>query len=86
MKYGLVLETALAAFVAAAPVYARGVPHGSYLRSCTHVETDGYRLIASCRRIDGTWTRTALRGVHRCVGDIGNMNGQLVCNRRHAGL
>src|SRR5438105_4011590 len=33
------------------------------------------------RRPDGSWERTALRDVDRCVGDIGNMNGELACNR-----
>jgi hypothetical protein len=58
----------------------QGVPPGSYLRTCTHVATYGDRLIADCRRTDGSWGRTALRDVGRCTGDIGNMGGQLACN------
>ena len=56
---------------AAAPVHAhaQGVPTGSYLRTCTHVATYGDRLIADCRRTDGSWGRTALRDVGRCTGD-----------------
>src|SRR5439155_1305235 len=61
--------------------HAQGFPEGSYLRSCTHVAVHGDRLLADCRRTDGSWERTALRDVDRCVGDIGNMNGQLACNR-----
>jgi hypothetical protein len=48
---------------------------------CTHVGVYRDRLIADCRRTDGSWERTALREVDRCVGDIGNMDGQLACNR-----
>ena len=66
---------------AATPLHAQGFPEGSYLRSCTQVAVHGDRLLADCRRTDGSWERTALRDVDRCVGDIGNMNGQLACNR-----
>ena len=31
---------------------------GSYLRTCKHVATYGDRLIADCRRTDGSWGRT----------------------------
>jgi len=65
---------------AAVPVHSQGGPPGSYLRSCTHVATRGDTLTADCRRTDGSWGRTALRDVDRCVGDIGNMDGQLDCN------
>jgi hypothetical protein len=54
---------------------------GSYLASCNNVQTFGDRLIADCRRMDGSWGRTALHDLGSCVGDIGNMNGQLTCNR-----
>ena len=37
--------------------------------------------MADCRRKNGSRGRTALRDVDRCVGDIGNLDGQLVCNR-----
>ena len=66
--------------LATAPVHAQGLPQGSYLRSCTHVAIYGDRLLADCRRTDGSWGRTALRDVDRCVGDIGNMDGRLACN------
>ena len=71
----------MALSLATAPVHAQGVPPGSYLRTCSHVAVYGDRLIADCRRTDGSWGRTALRDVDRCVGDIGNMDGQLACNR-----
>src|SRR5437764_924168 len=63
------------------PASAQGVPRGSYLRSCGGVYMDGDTLIATCRRADGYEQQTALRGVHRCVGDIGNGNGDLTSRR-----
>jgi hypothetical protein len=72
--------------VAAPPALARGeAPGGSYLRSCTDVRAFGDRLVAACRRADGGWEKTMLDGVDRCVGDIGNNNGQLTCNRARLG-
>jgi hypothetical protein len=79
-KCSLIAGTVMALSFAAAPVHAQSAPPGSYLRSCTHVAVYGDRLIADCRRMDGRWGRTALREVDRCVGDIGNMDGQLACN------
>jgi hypothetical protein len=86
------MKTALGAFAAVLlagtmctqPAHAQSVPQGSYLDSCTHVGMDRDRLIADCRRADGGWHRTVL-DVNRCVGDIGNLNGQLTCNRGPGG-
>ena len=82
------MKTALGAFAAVLlagamctqPAHAQSVPQGSYLSSCTHVGMDRDRLIADCRRADGGWHRTVL-DINRCIGDIGNLNGQLSCNR-----
>jgi hypothetical protein len=81
-KCSLIAEAVMALSFVAGPVHAvhAGVPPGSYLRTCTHVATYGDRLIADCRRTDGSWGRTALRDLNRCVGDIGNMDGQLACD------
>ncbi len=65
----------------ATPAQAQ-VPGGSYLQSCSNVRASGDRIVAQCRRTDGSWTRTALHDANRCVGGIANMNGQLTCNRR----
>ena len=76
--------SAIAALLLAGVVYvqpAHAQPQGSYLESCTNVGMRGDRLFADCRRMDGSWQRTALGDVDRCVGDIGNMNGSLRCNR-----
>jgi hypothetical protein len=82
------MKTALGTFAAlllagtmcTQPAHAQPAPQGSYLNSCTHVGMDRDRLIADCRRADGGWHRTVL-DINRCVGDIGNINGQLSCNR-----
>ena len=62
------------------PANAQSAPQGSYLNSCTHIGMDRDRLVADCRRMDGRWQRTVL-DIDRCVGDIGNDNGHLTCNR-----
>jgi hypothetical protein len=64
---------------AATPAVAQA-PGGSYPRSCTDIRMSGDRLVAECQRMDGRWGRTVLRDIDRCIGDIGNMNGQLTCN------
>jgi len=67
----------------AQPVAAQGVPPGSYLRSCGNVSLQGDTLIATCRRADGYPQQTSLPAIQSCVGDIGNANGHLTCNRAH---
>src|SRR5712691_4249156 len=79
-RCSLIAGAAMLLSFAAAPAHAQGVPTGSYLHTCRHVATLGDTLTADCRRTDGSWGRTALRDVGRCVGDIGNMDGQLACN------
>ena len=64
----------------AQPTSAQGVPAGSYLRSCGEADLQGDPLIATCRRVDGYAQQTSLPAVRRCVGDIGNANGNLTCN------
>jgi hypothetical protein len=54
---------------------------GSYLQSCNNVRAHGDRIVATCRRADGGWQRTAIDNVGSCNGGIANMNGQLVCGR-----
>ena len=62
------------------PAAAQGLPQGSYLRSCTGAGLHGDTLVATCRRPDGREQRSSLADVRRCVGDIGNNNGNLHCN------
>jgi hypothetical protein len=62
------------------PAAAQGIPRGSYLNSCRDAGIWGPNtLVATCRMISGRPLRTALEGVYRCVGDIGNNNGYLQC-------
>ena len=68
------------ALIAGAPAQAQGVPRGSYLRSCQDIGVRGDTLFAICRTADGNSQRTSLPQVSRCVGDIGNNNGNLQCN------
>lgn len=77
---GAVAALLLAGIGWSLPAQAQGVPRGSYLRSCTDVVVQGGSLVATCRRGDGLEQRTALPGVRRCVGDIGNNHGVLQCN------
>lgn len=62
------------------PAAAQGLPQGSYLQSCMGAALRGDTLIATCRRADGREQRTSLADVRRCVGDIGNNNGNLQCH------
>jgi hypothetical protein len=59
-------------------------PQGSYLGSCTNIRMEGRTLTAVCRRADGREQRAALGDVNQCIGDIGNNNGVLQCNRGQA--
>jgi hypothetical protein len=83
-KSGLIAGAAMFLSAVAAPALAQKAPPGSYLRSCENVRTEGDRLVADCRRTDGSWGRTALH-VNDCVGGIANMDGRLTCNRAGRG-
>lgn len=61
--------------------YARQVPQGSYAQSCRDIRMVDGTLLAFCRQPDGRWDMSALARVGTCVGDIGNKNGVLACNR-----
>ena len=61
---------------------AQAQPRGSYLGSCNNVRDTGGRdpqITANCKDMSGRWQFASLR-YRDCVGDIGNNNGQLVCN------
>ncbi len=80
MKIALAAPMALV-LLSSLAVSAHAQPRGSYLRSCTDVRMRGDALVAVCRRPGGRMERTVLPDVRSCVGDIGNQNGTLVCNR-----
>jgi CVNH domain len=58
---------------------AAAQPPGSYRESCRDIRMRGSTLSAVCRTVRGREQPTALN-ISRCVGDIGNSNGNLVCN------
>ena len=60
--------------------YAQGLPPGSYQQSCRDFRMQGGTLTAVCRRANGRGDQPTALNVTHCVGDIGNNNGQLVCN------
>ena len=60
---------------------SRAIPQGSYLRSCHVTGMRGDTLIAVCKDMRGAERETELTEVSRCVGDIGNNNGALTCNK-----
>ena len=78
---GLGAAIAGAAMLLALGAIPAQAQRGSYVDSCNNIQTFGDRLVADCRRMDGGWNRTVLHDLGSCVGDIGNMNGQLTCNR-----
>jgi hypothetical protein len=82
MKIGFAATVALLlAFIAwSVPAQAQGLPQGSYLQSCQQIGIRGDTLFAVCRTMDGRGQRASLPQVSRCVGDIGNNNGNLQCN------
>jgi hypothetical protein len=59
---------------------AQGLPPGSYQQSCRDFRMQGGTLTAVCRRANGRGDHLTALDVTHCVGDIGNNNGQLVCN------
>ena len=80
MVSGVLAAMVLAGLGWSMPAQAQGMPQGSYLSSCTGAHLEGDTLVARCRAVDGREQRSALAGVHRCAGDIGNSNGSLQCN------
>jgi hypothetical protein len=59
---------------------AQAPPPGSYRESCRDVRMQGPTLTALCRRANGRGEQLTALNVAHCVGDIGNNNGNLVCN------
>jgi hypothetical protein len=85
IRYAALAGAAVLLSFAAMPAEAQGVPGGSYLQSCTNVRMLSDRLVADCRRADGSWERTALHAIGHCIGGIVNANGQLTCNHLEPG-
>ncbi|ATQ75144.1 hypothetical protein CR152_11905 [Massilia violaceinigra] len=76
---------ALASWAIPLPGAAQVIPHGSYQLSCTHIMVHGDSLKASCRKLSGNHQMSTLDKVDACLnairqyGDIGNIDGNLVC-------
>lgn len=86
MKATLSVFAALAyVFAAEATGYAAGYPNGSYRLTCSGITVSGDSLEATCRKLNGTSQSTTLPKLGACLndiakdGDIGNMDGNLVC-------
>ena len=77
---GLFAAAALVGLTASAVAqHGRGrAPPGSYRESCRDIRMEGSVLHALCRRRGRGEQRTALN-IARCVGDISNNDGNLVC-------
>src|SRR5712691_2157904 len=80
MVSGVLAAVVLAGLGWSLPAQAQGLPQGTYLSSCSGARMEGDTLVARCRTRDGSEQRSALAGVNRCAGDIGNSNGSLSCN------
>jgi CVNH domain len=78
------VKTIVGLFAAAALVglatSAAAQPAGSYRDSCRDIRMQGSVLTALCRRAGGRGEQRSALNVEHCVGDIGNNNGNLVCN------
>jgi len=61
--------------------HRNGVPPGGYLQTCHDVRTNGHTLQANCQKRNGKWKQSSLRNFNRCVSEIENDNGKLVCSR-----
>jgi hypothetical protein len=70
---------ALALAGLAVSAYAQAPPSGSYQHSCRDIRMQGTTLTAVCQRARGRGEQLTALNVARCVGDIGNDNGQLQC-------
>lgn len=79
-KFGAPAALLLAGIIWSAAAQAQWMPQGSYLRSCSDAGIQGDTLVAVCLTRDGRPQHASLPAVSRCVGDIGNNNGNLQCN------
>jgi CVNH domain-containing protein len=64
----------------ASSAYGQGLPPGSYQQSCRDFRIQGATLTAVCHRAHGRGEQLTALNIAHCVGDIGNSNGQLICN------
>ena len=88
MRYCISLAVFAVAILLSFPGAARAAvmdgPPGTYLETCRDIRMDGERLVARCQKADSHWRDTTLDDVYRCVGDIANVDGRLVCQKNAA--
>lgn len=69
----------------ALPAHSQNIPNGSYQLSCTGISVTGDALTATCKKLNGASQATTLNTLGFCLnstrhyGDIGNIDGNLVC-------
>jgi hypothetical protein len=56
-------------------------PAGTYQETCKNIRMRGDTLYARCKNRDNRWVNTWLRDADRCVGELTNVDGRLVCGR-----
>jgi hypothetical protein len=79
MKWALGLFGAVVLAGLAGSAYGQSPPPGSYQQSCREIRMQGTTLTAVCQRAKGRGNQLTALNVARCVGDIGNNDGQLQC-------
>jgi CVNH domain len=62
--------------------WASPLPTGSYQATCSDVRMSHGALTATCLTMNQQPRRSSLASIASCVGDIANIDGQLMCNRR----
>ncbi|MFB9245210.1 hypothetical protein IV454_03800 [Massilia antarctica] len=84
-SYRTPLLLALASWAATLPATAQTIPNGSYQLSCSNTLVIGDLLRANCKKLSGAQQSTILDKLDACLnatrqyGDIGNIDGNLVC-------
>jgi uncharacterized membrane protein len=79
MKLRTALVSGLFALAAShAPFAAADVP-GSYKQTCTNIRLAGENLSADCKKFDGSTKASTLEFATSCVGNVSNVDGNLVC-------
>lgn len=63
----------------AMPCAVQYIPPGDYVQTCRDIRTYGNHLDAECQRRDGSWRRTGLDNIDRCMSGIVNDDGHLIC-------
>jgi hypothetical protein len=80
MRVSVLMGVATLAMTTLPALPAEAAPGGSYMQSCRDIRDAGRgQMSAQCRDTRGRYRFTTLN-YSGCVGDIGNNDGQLICN------